>query len=148
MIVSTRVEYGLMALLDIAEHSENHLSVSTTEIAERQNISQKYLEQILPLLRQAGLIRAQKGLRGGYSLSRSANVIRLSEVLNALDGSILAGMSTTEDGQGSSLRGIVNECLWENVNERIREYAENRTLGDLLEECKRKAAGSWTDYII
>ena len=148
MIVSTRVEYGMMALLDIAEHSENHMSVSTTEIAERQNISQKYLEQILPLLRQAGLIRAQKGLRGGYSLSRSANVIKLSEVLNALDGSILAGMEGAEDGQGSSLRGVVNECLWESINERIREYAKNRTLGDLLEECRRKAAGSWADYII
>ena len=148
MIVSTRVEYGMMALLDIAEHSENHMSVSTTEIAERQNISQKYLEQILPLLRQAGLIRAQKGLRGGYSLSRSANVIKLSEVLNALDGSILAGMEVAEDGQGGSLRGVVNECLWESINERIREYAKNRTLGDLLEECRRKAAGSWADYII
>ena len=148
MIVSTRVEYGMMALLDIAEHSENHMSVSTTEIAERQNVSQKYLEQILPLLRQAGLIRAQKGLRGGYSLSRSANVIKLSEVLNALDGSILAGMEVAEDGQGGSLRGVVNECLWESINERIREYAKNRTLGDLLEECRRKAAGSWADYII
>lgn len=148
MIVSTRVEYGMMALLDIAEHSENHMSVSTTEIAERQNVSQKYLEQILPLLRQAGLIRAQKGLRGGYSLSRSANVIKLSEVLNALDGSILAGMEGAEDGQGSSLRGVVNECLWESINERIREYAKNRTLGDLLEECRRKAAGSWADYVI
>ena len=148
MIVSTRVEYGMMALLDIAEHSENHMSVSTTEIAERQNVSQKYLEQILPLLRQAGLIRAQKGLRGGYSLSRSANVIKLSEVLNALDGSIRAGMEVAEDGQGGSLRGVVNECLWESINERIREYAKNRTLGDLLEECRRKAAGSWADYII
>ncbi len=148
MIVSTRVEYGMMALLDIANNSENHVSVSTTEIAERQNISQKYLEQILPLLRQAGLIRAQKGLRGGYSLSRSANVIKLSEVLNALDGSILAGMEVAEDGQGGSLRGVVNECLWESINERIREYAKNRTLGDLLEECRRKAAGSWADYII
>ena len=137
-----------MALLDIANNSENHVSVSTTEIAERQNISQKYLEQILPLLRQAGLIRAQKGLRGGYSLSRSANVIKLSEVLNALDGSILAGMEVAEDGQGGSLRGVVNECLWESINERIREYAKNRTLGDLLEECRRKAAGSWADYII
>ena len=148
MIVSTRVEYGMMALLDIANNSENHVSVSTTEIAERQNISQKYLEQILPLLRQAGLIRAQKGLRGGYSLSRSANVIKLSEVLNALDGSILAGMEVAEDGQGGSLRGVINECLWESINERIREYAKNRTLGDLLEECRRKAAGSWADYVI
>ena len=148
MIVSTRVEYGLMALLDIASHSENDISVSTTDIAERQNISQKYLEQILPLLRQAGLIRAQKGLRGGYRLSRPANLLKLSEVLNALDGSILAGMEITEESTESSLRNAINECLWESINARIREYAENRTLGDLLEECRRKAAGSWDSYII
>lgn len=148
MIVSTRVEYGLMALLDIASHSENDISVSTTDIAERQNISQKYLEQILPLLRQAGLIRAQKGLRGGYRLSRPANLLKLSEVLNALDGSILAGMEITEESTESSLRNVINECLWESINARIREYAENRTLGDLLEECRRKAAGSWDSYII
>ena len=148
MIVSTRVEYGLMALLDIASHSENDISVSTTDIAERQNISQKYLEQILPLLRQAGLIRAQKGLRGGYRLSRPANLLKLSEVLNALDGSILAGMEITEENTESSLRNVINECLWESINARIREYAENRTLGDLLEECRRKAAGSWDSYII
>lgn len=148
MIVSTRVEYGLMALLDIASHSENDFSVSTTDIAERQNISQKYLEQILPLLRQAGLIRAQKGLRGGYRLSRPANLLKLSEVLNALDGSILAGMEITEESTESSLRNVINECLWESINARIREYAENRTLGDLLEECRRKAAGSWDSYII
>ena len=148
MIVSTRVEYGLMALLDIASHSENDISVSTTDIAERQNISQKYLEQILPLLRQAGLIRAQKGLRGGYRLSRPANLLKLSEVLNALDGSILAGMEIAEESTESSLRNVINECLWESINARIREYAENRTLGDLLEECRRKAAGSWDSYII
>ena len=148
MIVSTRVEYGLMALLDIASHSENDISVSTTDIAERQNISQKYLEQILPLLRQAGLIRAQKGLRGGYRLSRPANLLKLSEVLNALDGSILAEMEIAEESTESSLRNVINECLWESINARIREYAENRTLGDLLEECRRKAAGSWDSYII
>ena len=147
MIVSTKGRYALRVMIDLAEQNSKG-KVPLKEIAERQNISQKYLEQILPLLRQAGLIRAQKGLRGGYSLSRSANVIKLSEVLNALDGSILAGMEVAEDGQGGSLRGVVNECLWESINERIREYAKNRTLGDLLEECRRKAAGSWADYII
>ena len=89
MKVSTRVEYGMLALTDIALYSENGSSVSGPDIAERQNISQKYLEQILTHLKQAGLIRAQKGLRGGYTLSRPADSIRLSEVLNALDNGIL-----------------------------------------------------------
>ena len=75
MRVSTRVEYGMLALTDIALHSENGSTVSGPEIAERQEISQKYLEQILTHLKQAGLIRAQKGLRGGYTLARPADQI-------------------------------------------------------------------------
>ena len=70
MKVSTRVEYGMLALTDIAMHSESGSRVSAPDIAERQGISQKYLEQILTHLKQAGLIRAQKGLRGGYALTR------------------------------------------------------------------------------
>ena len=64
MKVSTRVEYGLLALADIALYSENGTSVSGPDIAEREDISRKYLEQILTHLKQAGLIRAQKGLHG------------------------------------------------------------------------------------
>ena len=79
MKVSTRVEYGMLALADIAIHSEGGTSVSAPDIAERQDISRKYLEQILTHLRQAGLINAQKGLKGGYPLSRPAGMIRLSD---------------------------------------------------------------------
>jgi len=63
--VSTRVEYGVMALVDITLQNRSGTSVTALEIAERQGISKKYLEQILPLLKQAGIIRAQKGIRGG-----------------------------------------------------------------------------------
>ena len=73
----------------------------------------------------------------------------ISEVLNALDGSILANMEVHEEGgKGDSLRNCINACLWDNVNERIREYADTRTLGDLLAECRSKAAGGWDMYVI
>ena len=65
MNVSTRVESGLIALTDIVIHGENGASVSAPEIAQRENISHKYPEHILLLLRQAGVTKAQKGLRGG-----------------------------------------------------------------------------------
>ena len=96
MKVSTRVEYGMLALTDIALHSGNGSSVPAPEIAERQGISQKYLEQILTHLRQAGLIRAQKGLRGGYTLTRAADKISLAEVINALDNTILEETGTLQ----------------------------------------------------
>lgn len=147
MKVSTRVEYGMLALTDIAIYSENGSSVSAPDIAERQNISQKYLEQILTHLKQAGLIRAQKGLRGGYSLSRPADAIRLSDVLNALDNSILERMDSAQEGD-SSLRGAVNACLWEKINKAMAEFAEGKTLADFTLECRNYSPGEWDLYMI
>jgi len=145
--VSTRVEYGMLALTDIALHSENGSSVSAPDIAERQEISQKYLEQILTHLKQAGLIRAQKGLRGGYALTRPASKIRLSEILNALDNSIL---EETESGgsNSESLRDAVNSCLWQRMNRFWVDFAENKTLSEFLTECRQQLTGEWDLYEI
>ena len=148
MKVSTRVEYGMLALADIALHAEDGTSVSAPEIAERQGISQKYLEQILTHLKQAGLIRAQKGLRGGYALSRAADTIRLSEILNALDTGILEEMGPAGSSDGRSLRDVVNTCLWGKINRSIIGFAENKTLAELMQECREKLSGDWDMYVI
>ena len=148
MKVSTKVEYGMLALTDIALHSENGSSISAPEIAERQNISQKYLEQILTHLRQAGLIRAQKGLRGGYALCRPADRIRLSEILNALDNSILEDVNTAEYEEEHSLRRAVNAGVWNRLNQSIAEFADSRTLSDIIQECRDRQSEDWDMYII
>ena len=145
MKVSTRVEYGMLALTDIALHSGNGSSVSAPEIAERQGISQKYLEQILTHLKQAGLIRAQKGLRGGYALTRPADRIRLSEILNALDNSILEETGT---GNGETLRDAVNACLWQKLNRTMIDFAESKTLSEFLTDCRQQLTGEWDLYEI
>ena len=145
MKVSTRVEYGMLALTDIALNSENGSSVSAPDIAERQGISQKYLEQILTHLKQAGLIRAQKGLRGGYALTRPAGKIRLSEILNALDNSILEETGT---GNSGTLRDAVNACLWQKMNRTMIDFAEGKTLSEFLTECKGQLTGEWDLYEI
>ena len=147
MKVSTKVQYGMLALADIALYSENGSAVSGPEIAERQDISQKYLEQILTHLKQAGLIRAQKGLRGGYTLSRSADQIRLSEVLDALDNSILEKTDPAGETDGQSLRGAVNDCVWRELNNSITVFAESRTLSDIMQIC-RERSGDWDMYVI
>ena len=145
MKVSTRVEYGMLALTDIALHSENGSSVSAPDIAERQGISQKYLEQILTHLKQAGLIRAQKGLRGGYALTRPAGKIRLSEILNALDNSIL---EETGARSGETLRDAVNACLWQKMNRTMIDFAESKTLAEFLTDCRQQLTGEWDLYEI
>ena len=148
MRISTRVEYGMLALADIALYAENGASVSAPDIAERQNISQKYLEQILTQLKQAGLIRAQKGLRGGYALSREADKISIAEILNALDNSILEELSISEGENGRSLRNAVNTCLWERMNGLLTDFAKNKTLSEFIQECRDRISGEWDLYII
>lgn len=145
MKVSTRVEYGLVALTDIVIHSENGSSVSAPEIAQRENISHKYLEHILLLLRQAGFIKAQKGLRGGYVLACSPDDITLSDVLNALDKSILADMKANEE---DGLRTAVNECFWDKINGNLNTYTGNLKLSDFAVQCRDATRSMWDLYVI
>jgi len=147
MKVSTKVQYGMLALADIALYSENGSAVSGPEIAERQDISQKYLEQILTHLKQAGLIRAQKGLRGGYTLARPADRISLFEVFNALDNSILEETDPAGETDGRSLRGAVNDCVWRELNHSIVVFAESRTLSDIMQKSRELSEG-WDMYVI
>ena len=129
MRVSTRVEYGLIALMDIALHSENGSCVATWEIARRQNISKKYLEQILPQLRTGGFIKAQKGIRGGYTLACSPGYVTLADILNALDISVLEEMEIP-DSSGGTLDSIINICLWGKINSSLKKFAEGSMLSE------------------
>lgn len=131
MKITTRVEYGIAALADIAIYSADGGKVSTPEISHRQQISQKYLEQILMLLRQGGFVRAVKGQHGGYSLARSAEQICIADVLNILDNSILADAAEIETDTG--IRPSVKSCLWDRMNACLRCFAEHLTLADFLD---------------
>ncbi len=146
MKVSTRVEYGLVALTDIVLNSENGGSVSAPDIAQRQNISHKYLEHILLLLRQAGFIAAQKGIKGGYTLTVSPDDITLADVLNALDNNILAPLDEAEDESG--LRKTINECFWGQINNNLNEYASSLTFGEFANRCRKNMPQDWDLYVI
>ncbi|MCR5121410.1 MAG: Rrf2 family transcriptional regulator [Ruminococcus sp.] len=147
MKISTRVEYGLVALADIALNSESGSTVSSAEIAERQNISQKYLEQIIIGLRQGGFVKGMKGSRGGYVLSRPADKIYLSEVLNALDNNILADAYEAEEYADNNILSSVNNCLWNKLNGYMRQFTENMTLADVLGEYRKSTGGGDMYYI-
>ena len=148
MKVSTRVEYGLVALTDIAMYSENGRAITASDIAGRQHISLKYLEQILMSLKQAGFVRSQKGVGGGYMLSRSAGSIVMSDILNALDGTILADTYISETDSEEGLRPLVNNCFWEKMNEYLRSFTSNLTLSELISRCSGCSDEKWDMYMI
>ena len=146
MRVSTRVEYGLIALTDIVLYGENGSAVSAPDIAQRENISHKYLEQILLLLRQAGFIIAQKGIRGGYALAKPADKISMREVLNALDNTILADMD--DDNRNDGLRSIIKNCFWKEINKNLNQFTGEMKLSDFAGQCRNRFAGGWDNYVI
>ena len=87
MKLSTRTRYGLRAIIELAEHN-GATPLQTKVIAASQDISVKYLEQLMTILRSAGLVRSIRGSKGGYMLAKSPNQIKLSDVFDCLEGHV------------------------------------------------------------
>ena len=131
MKISSKVECGVIALVDIELHSRDGQAVTISNISERNQISAKYLEQILPSLRQANLIRGLKGSRGGYVIARPSSSITLREILNALDVTLLSDFDI-HDTHGSDIRKVLHDCLWGKMAQYLQSFAQNITLSDIV----------------
>ena len=128
MAITRRSEYGLRAMGLLAEQlPEERLSAG--EIARRERIPIKYLEQILADLRQAGLVDSRAGARGGYRLSRPAREIRIGEVVAAVDGPLDAGPSDGPPADGAA--GERLWPLWHRLRQAMREVLDGTTLDQL-----------------
>lgn len=134
MKISTKGRYALRLLLDLAIHREDGY-VSLKDIAERQQISKKYLEQIVPLLSRSGLLKANRGYQGGYMLSKSPEQYTLAEILRLTEGNL---------APVTCLEGEVNDCpraeecitlpVWKGLYDTINHYLENVTLQNILDD--------------
>lgn len=136
MKLSTKGRYGLRALIDLAQHSE-HEAVSISSIAQRQNISESYLEQLVARLRKAGLVMSIRGAQGGYRLAKPADTISVGDVLRALEGNLRAvecAALTQKGCQGSEL--CVAKYVWEKINESIAATVDEMMLDQLVEESR------------
>ncbi|MFR1501816.1 MAG: RrF2 family transcriptional regulator [Ruminococcus sp.] len=131
--ISTKVECGIIALIDIALHSENGEAVAVSSISKRQNISVKYLEQILMVLRQSNLVRSTKGFKGGYVLTRPAKEISLRTVIDALDVTVLADVHFQEESE-TPLKTLVNHQLWNPMTTYLRKFCDSITISDMMEQ--------------
>ena len=133
MMVSTRGRYALRVLIDLAEHDQGDFTAMRT-VADRQNISLKYMEKILPLLVSAGLIEGVHGKGGGYRLTRAPEDIRVSEVLQLTEGD-LAPVSCLGCGAEPCERAA--ECrtlpMWQELDRRIQDYLGGISLLDLMQ---------------
>lgn len=145
MKISTKGRYALRMLLDIAQHQQLGF-VSLKEIAQRQEISKKYLEQIIPLLSRAAILQTSRGYQGGYRLAREPKDYTLYEILSVAEGS-LAPVACLEQTPNQCPRCA--ECatlpVWEGLERAIRGYLEGLTLQDVLDLQQSRIAN---DYVI
>ena len=136
MKISTRVEYGLAALIDIAIYSSTQNLVNVASIAKRHNIPSKYLEQVLTPLRQARLIIGIKVAKGGYVLGKTASLITMTDILNVLDSSIIGEYYESGLNCAYTMKKIINDNLWKHLEKNINQIASSVTLEMLVDKYK------------
>ena len=130
MIISSKGKYGLVALLDICLYSGSE-AVTLKSVSKRQNISERYLEQIFSILRKGGIITSKKGAQGGYFLARTAADITVGEILNILEGDLKI-VSPSEER--NDIECFMQKNIWNNINRQIEEYFDSVTLEALVKD--------------
>lgn len=136
MMISTRGRYALRVMIDLAENQNNRY-IPMKEVAQRQNISLKYLERILPVLARNNFIEGLHGPGGGYKLTRAPEEYRVGDILRLTEGD-LAPVACLEQGTVPCERA--DECrtlsMWRRFNALTNEYFDSITIADLMLENK------------
>ena len=132
MKISTKGRYALRMLIDLAQHNDEGF-ISLKDIAKRQNISKKYLEQIVPLLNKSGMLKTNRGYQGGYRLSKAPSAYTVGEILRVTEGSL---------SPVTCIEYEVNECpkadtcptleIWRGLYNVVNEYLDGITLEDVV----------------
>lgn len=140
MKISTRGRYGVRALYDLAtQYGEGPVPLKT--VAERQGISENYLEQLISPLRRAGLVRALRGMAGGYELGREPARITVGDIIRVLEGPIAPVDCVGESAHAASC-GNPDDCvtrrIWAKVADSIVAVLDGITLADLVHEVQAK----------
>jgi Rrf2 family transcriptional regulator, iron-sulfur cluster assembly transcription factor len=139
--LSTKGRYAVMAMVDLAQHGNDGEPVSLAEIAERQEISLSYLEQLFAKLRRRGLVKSVRGPGGGYMLTHNRDATRIADIIIAVDEPIRAVRCSP--GAATGCRGDRSRCLthdlWEELSRQIHLYLSSVSLGDV---CEKRVLGT------
>ncbi|MDD3278799.1 MAG: Rrf2 family transcriptional regulator [Lachnospiraceae bacterium] len=141
MKLSTKGRYGLRALIDLASCEDECEVVSIQSIAERQKISESYLEQLVRLLKKAGLVTSQRGACGGYRLAKPAEQISVGDILRALEGNLDAvTCPANQDDSGAGCQDAdfcVTRYVWKQINDSITLTVNSIMLDQLVQENRK-----------
>lgn len=143
MKVSMKVDYGVRALIDLAQHYGRG-SVQTSEIAARQGVPEPYLDQLLTTLRKAGLIKSRRGPQGGHVLAKDPNEMALGAVFQILEGSMPPIDCMDGSMECAMSRACVQQDVWRSVEEAAQSVLNSTTIGELaLRQMRRKGSGMY-----
>ena len=132
MLISTKGRYGVMIMVYLAENYNNgHKPLK--EIASSQDLSEKYLEQIINPLTKAGMLTSYRGAQGGYALSKPPTEIAVGDILRILEGSLAPVYCVAENGETcDKLKSCNSVVVWKKIKDAIDKVVENMTLADQL----------------
>ena len=145
MKISTKGRYAMRMMLDLAEH-QNCGFIALKDIAERQNISKKYLEQIIPILNRSGIPKTNRGSQGGYQLAKTPDKYTVGEILRLTEGS-LSPIACVEENPAECERS--GDCamlpIWQGLYQVINEYLDSITLQNIMDQHRERYMN---DYVI
>lgn len=135
MDLSCKSEYALLALIELSTYHASGEPLQIRQISSKQSIPDRYLEQLLATLRRAGLVKSQRGARGGYLLAREPWKISLYDVVSCIEG-----FDSQPDGAKSpeTLEAVVVQDVWGEVRQSAEEVLQRHTLQDLLDQRNAK----------
>lgn len=137
MKISTKGRYALRLMLDLAvNYSDSFIPLKA--IAQRQEISDKYLEQIINILSKAGFVQSARGAQGGYKLTRRPEQYTVGEILRLAEGSISPVACLDCDGVCDKMDTCITLSLWKKMQQAIDDVVDNTTLADLITDFKNK----------
>jgi Rrf2 family protein len=139
MKLSTRTRYGIRAIIELASnYGSGPLQIKI--IAHRQNISVKYLEQLVAILKSAGLVRSVRGAKGGYLLDRPPDQIKIIDVFNVLEGQVITVECVENENYCTRIADCIARGLWMQIQKAVENVLGSITLQDLLEREKNNDA--------
>ena len=139
MKLSTRTRYGIRAALDLAEnYGKGPLQLKI--IARQQQVSIKYLEQLMTMLKSAGIVRSVRGSKGGYILAKPPNHVTLSDCYNCLEGNVITVECVENENYCQRTSGCAAREIWAQIHKAVMDVLQSTTLQDVIDGAKRNRA--------
>lgn len=138
MRLSTKAQYAVRAMVSLALLYEEGKPVSIKDIAKKEDLSLNYLEQLFAMLRRSHIVRSVRGPGGGYVLARAACDIRVDEIIDSVEETLVPVSCMEKNGECGCYEKCVTRHVWQGLGERIRNFLASITLDELIHEARYK----------